>query len=314
VVYVVRFIEELRARRRTETEKRRMSERFGRYLAPAIIEQLADDPRALRLGGDRRRVTVFFSDLVGYTSISEALKDRPEQLVELINGYFSVMVSIIERHGGYVDKFIGDAVMAVWGAPLPQADQEMKAVAAGLACVAALRRFNDEVVVGTHGLPPIGARIGVNTGDAIVGNMGSPERFNYTVTGDTVNLASRLEGANKAYGTSIMVGPETADAVGDIYVLRQLDLLAVKGKKIPVRVYEAICQAGDVAADALERINAYNDALALYSARRFAEAEQAFLRLAGEDTVAALYVERCRAYRATPPSTEWDGSFGMTEK
>jgi adenylate cyclase len=181
---------------------------------------------------------VFFSDLVGYTSISEALKERPEQLVELVNGYFSVMVSIIERHGGYVDKFIGDAVMAVWGAPLPEAEQEKKAVSAALACVEALQRFNADVVVGTHKLPPIGARIGINTGEAIVGNMGSPERLNYTVTGDTVNLASRLEGANKTYGTSIMIGPGTAEAVRDGFVLRPLDLLAVKGKKIPVQVYD----------------------------------------------------------------------------
>jgi adenylate cyclase len=291
-----------------------MSERFGHYLAPAIIERLADDPDALRLGGDRRRVTVFFSDLVGYTSISEALKERPEQLVELVNGYFGVMVAIIERHGGYVDKFIGDAVMAVWGAPLPQESQEKKAVAAALACVAALRRFNDEVVVGRHNLPPIGARIGINTGDAIVGNMGSPERLNYTVTGDTVNLASRLEGANKTYGTSIMVGPETADAVAGGVVLRQLDLLAVKGKRIPVRVYEAVGAAGEVGRDALDRIAAYNAALALYSARRFDEAERAFQRLAGEDAVAALYLARCRAYLAAPPPADWDGSFGLTEK
>jgi class 3 adenylate cyclase len=314
IVYVVRFLEELRARRRSEAEKRRMSERFGRYLAPAIIERLADDPNALSLGGDRRRVTVFFSDLVGYTSISEALKDRPEQLVELVNGYFGVMVAIIERHGGYVDKFIGDAVMAVWGAPLPQESQEMKAVAAALACVSALRRFNDEIVVGRHGLPPIGARIGINTGDAIVGNMGAPERLSYTVTGDTVNLASRLEGANKSYGTAIMIGPETAEAVRDGVVLRPLDLLAVKGKRIPVRVYEAVGAAADVGRDALDRIEAYNAALALYAARRFAEAEEAFRRLAGEDAVAALYLARCRAFEAAPPPADWDGSFGLTEK
>jgi adenylate cyclase len=316
IVYLLRFIEELRARRRTEAEKRRLSERFGRYLAPAIIARLTDDPDALRLGGDRRRVSVFFSDIVGYTTLSERLQDEPERLVELVNEYFGVMVSIIEQHGGYVDKFIGDAVMAVWGAPLARDDQERQAVSAALACVAALETFNAEKVVGQYGLPPIGARIGINTGPAIVGNMGSPERLNYTVTGDTVNLASRLEGANKSYGTLVMIGPETADAVRDEFLLRQLDLLAVKGKKIPVRVYEAIGRLEAVDDATRQRIAAYNAALDLYVARRFKEAETAFAALAEAtgDEVAALYGKRCRAYIETPPPGDWDGSFGLTEK
>jgi len=316
IVYLLRFIEELRARRRTEAEKRRLSERFGRYLAPAIIARLTDDPDALRLGGDRRRISVFFSDIVGYTTLSERLQDDPERLVELVNEYFGVMVSIIEQHGGYVDKFIGDAVMAVWGAPLARNDQERQAVSAALSCVKALETFNADRVVGQYGLPPIGARIGINTGPAIVGNMGSPERLNYTVTGDTVNLASRLEGANKAYGTLVMIGPETADAVHDEFLLRQLDLLAVKGKKIPVRVYEAIGPLDAADDTARQRIAAYNAALDLYAARRFKEAEQAFAALAEAtgDDVSALYRKRCRAYVEMPPPGDWDGSFGLTEK
>src|SRR5262249_25550064 len=149
---------------------------------------------------------------------------------------------------------IGDAVMAVWGAPIVQENQEKRAVEASLACIAALAEFNKKVVVGKYGMPPLGARIGVNTGHAIVGNMGSPQRLNYTVTGDTVNLASRLEGANKAYGTQLMIGPETADSVAEDFVLRQIDFLAVKGKKKPVRVFEVLGRRGALAPDAIDRV------------------------------------------------------------
>jgi adenylate cyclase len=313
-VYLIRFIEELQARRRSERAKRELSQRFGRYLAPHIIAQLESNPDALRLGGERRRVTVLFSDIVGYTTVSERLQETPEKLVEIVNAYFTLMVDIIERHGGYVDKFIGDAVMAVWGAPLEEDRQEHKAVEVAVACVEALRGFNDEVVAGRYGMPPLGARIGINTGFAIVGNMGSPARLNYTVTGDTVNLASRLEGANKAYQTDIMVGPETADAVGDDFVLRQLDLLMVKGKKRPVRVYEVIGRRAAVGPGAIERVQLFNAALAAYNERRFAEAERGFVRLAPDDPVSVLYLERCRHYLAKPPPGDWDGSFELTEK
>jgi class 3 adenylate cyclase len=313
-VYLIRFIEELQARRRSERSKRELSQRFGRYLAPHIIAQLEDNPHALRLGGDRRRVTIFFSDIVGYTTISEKLQESPEKLVEIVNAYFTLMVEIIERHGGYVDKFIGDAVMAVWGAPLEEEKQEAKAVEAALACCEALIAFNRDVVEGQYGLPHLGARIGLNTGFAIVGNMGSPARLNYTVTGDTVNLASRLEGANKAYGTLVMVGPETADAVGEDFVLRQLDLLMVKGKKRPVRVYEVIGRRGAVGPEAIQRVQEFNTALAAYNARRFAEAEHGFARHAADDPVSALYLGRCRHYLVKPPPGDWDGSFELTEK
>jgi adenylate cyclase len=313
-VYLIRFIEELQARRRSEAAKRELSARFGRYLAPAIIAELEHNPEALRLGGERRRVTVFFSDNVGYTTISEKLQETPEKLVEIVNAYFTLMVDIIERHGGYVDKFIGDAVMAVWGAPLEEERQEHKAVETALACVAALERFNREIVVGTYGMPRLGARIGINTGYAIVGNMGSPTRLSYTVTGDTVNLASRLEGANKAYDTEIMVGPDVADAVGDDFVLRQLDLLMVKGKKRPVRVYEVIGPTAALGPEAIARVQRYNTALAAYGARDFAAAERDFARLAADDPVAALYLGRCRHYLVKPPPGDWDGSFELTEK
>lgn len=312
--YAFRSVEELRARRRSEAAKRELTQRFGRYLAPVLIERLESNTAALDLGGEARRVTVFFSDIVGYTSVSEKLRHDPHKLVEVINGYFTAMVEVVERDGGYVDKFIGDCVMAVWGAPLEEPAQELQAVNAAFDCLGRLRRFNEEVVVGTHGLPPLGARIGINTGTAIVGNMGSPTRLNYTVTGDTVNLASRLEGANKAYGTTIMIGPETAAAVRGRFVLRRLDFLAVKGKAEAVEVYEVVGRAGEVPQDALDRMAEFEAALADYRARDFAGAAAIFAALAADDAVAALYLGRCRHFMTAPPPADWNGAYELQEK
>lgn len=312
--YALRVVEEMKARRRSEAAKRELTQRFGRYLAPVLIERLESDAEALDLGGEARRLTIFFSDIVGYTSVSEKLRHDPHRLVEVINGYFTAMVEIVERDGGYVDKFIGDCVMAIWGAPLDEPQQELKAVNAAFDCLQRLERFNQEVVVGQHGLPPLGIRIGINTGVAIVGNMGSPTRLNYTVTGDTVNLASRLEGANRAYGTTIMIGPETAVAVRDHFVLRQLDFLTVKGKAQAVEVFEVVGRAGEVPQGKIDRIAEFEAALGRYRARDFDGAAAIFATLAGDDPVAELYLARCRHFKATPPPVDWNGSFELHEK
>ena len=235
-----------RERGRIDSAKRELTRRFGRYLAPVLIERLEENPAALALGGEARRVTVLFTDIAGYTTLSESLRHEPQRLIELTNAYFTAMVEVIEGEHGYVDKFIGDSVMGVWGAPGDEPAQEIRAVNAALACRDRLDKLNAEVIVGKHGLPPIRARVGINTGIAIVGNMGSPTRLNYTVTGDTVNVASRLEGANKTYGTSILIGPDTAAAVRAHFVLRHLGLIEVRGKEAAVDVFEVV---GPVAAE-----------------------------------------------------------------
>ena len=306
LLYAYRFVVE-------DRERRRIHHAFRHYLAPALVDRLAEDPSALKLGGERRHMTVMFSDIVGFTSISEGLKDRPERLVELMNRYLTFMSEVVERHGGYVDKFIGDAVMAVWGAPLPTDRAEIKAVETALDCQAALERFNAEVVVGEYGMPALGTRIGIATGYAIAGNMGSSSRLNYTVTGDMVNLASRLEGANKEYGSLVMVSEATASALGDRYVLRRLDRLVVKGKTEPIAVFEVVGRAGEVPLETLRRLAAFESALALHDIRRFAEARYAFEGIAGDDT-SALYAKRCAFYLDNPPPTDWNGAFVMTSK
>lgn len=307
VAYAYRFLVEDRA-------KRWIQHAFGHFLSPEMVRDLAENPDALRLGGTSRRVTVFFSDIAGFTTLSEQMAEQPERLVEILNKYLTVMTNTVEAHHGYVDKFIGDAVMAVWGAPLDDVMAERNAVNAALECQRALAAFNRDVIAKDYGLPPIGTRIGINTGVAVVGNMGSDTRLNYTVAGDTVNLSARLEGANKVYGSQIMIGESTASALGDDYSLRLLDLLVVKGKQVPVKVYEVLGLATQVDAATTKTVAAYHAALDLYFDRDFERAERAFAALADNDIPSALYRDRCRAFQSEPPGPDWDGRYELKSK
>ena len=209
---------------------------FGLYVSPAVVAQLSETQRLPALGGETREVTILFSDLEGFTAISEGLS--PDRLVALMNRYLGAMTDVVEAHGGFVDKYIGDGILAVFGAPLADAAHARNAVSAALACQRAL----DELDL--HDLLPsakrLVARIGINTGEVLVGNIGSARRFNYTVMGDAVNLASRLEGANKQHGTRILISETTANALADTFELREIDTITVKGREQPVRVYEPI--------------------------------------------------------------------------
>lgn len=305
-IYVYRFTVEDRTRRR-------VVHAFRHYLAPALVERLAENPDALTLVGESRPVTIAFYDIAGFTSLSERLEREPERLVSVVNGLLAKVADAIERHGGYVDKFIGDSVMAVWGAPLPDPYAAEHAVAAGLDAFAALDAYN-RFLVDEQGLPPLGLRGGINSGWAVVGNVGSPTRLNYTVLGDAVNLAARLEGANKAYGTRLMVGERTYRQLPRRYLMRRLDHLMVKGKARPVRVYEALGTAGDLPPEAAQGVRRFHAALVLYYRRRFAEAAGQFAALAEADPVAALYRDRAEAYAAAPPPADWDRSYSMTTK
>jgi class 3 adenylate cyclase len=306
-IYAYRFVVE-------DKQKRWIQHAFRHYLAPVMVERLAADPSALSLGGTRRDVTVFFSDLAGFTTFSETLKDEPETLLDILNEYLTVVTEVIERDGGYVDKFIGDAVMAIWGAPLDDAEAERHAVNAAIDAQAALVDFNDKLVRERPGTPRLHTRIGINSGPAVVGNMGSRTRLNYTVGGDTVNLAARLEGANKVYGSSILIGGDTANALGEGYVMRCVDYLVVKGKAEPVRAYEVVGRVDAVPEEVAARVTAFNDAYRLYLDRQFEAARAAFAVNQDYDAAAALYIERCAHFVAAPPGPDWDGSFTMTTK
>jgi adenylate cyclase len=308
LIYAYRFVVE-------DKEKRWVQHAFRHYLAPALVDQMMENPDALKLGGDKRWITVMFTDIAGFTTISEGLRETPEKLIELMNKYLTLMSGVVARHDGYVDKFIGDAVMAVWGAPVVVEDAERKAVETALDCQKALAEFNRDVV--GDFLPAggqIGTRIGIATGFAVAGNMGSSERLNYTVTGDMVNLSARLEGANKEYGTSIMISDLTAEKLGDGFVLRRLDRLVVKGKTVPVPVFEVLGRAGEVADEVLARRDAFEKALALHDARDFQGALNIFRKLAATDPPSKVYAGRCATYLANPPASDWQGEFVLKTK
>ncbi len=279
---------------------------FKRYLAPQVVDELIRNPEKAAPGGERRELTVLFSDLVGFTTLSEELS--PEELVEVLNGYFERATEVLGLHGATLDKFIGDAIMCFWNAPLPQEDHAARACLTALRLLAVVDGLAPELAA--HGIQRLDCRIGINTGPGVVGNIGSRAAQDYTVIGDTVNLASRLEGAAKVYGTRILVSEETVRASRGVVLARELDLLRVKGRQLPVRVYELVDVAGATPPAHLAR---FAEGLALYRARRFAEARAAFLA-SPEDPPSRIFAARCEAWVAQPPPEDWDGVFSLDTK
>lgn len=278
---------------------------FKHYLSPAVIDQLLADPSALRLGGERRELSIFFSDLAGFTSISEGLD--PEQLTALLNDYLTDMSDIIMELGGTVDKYEGDAIIAFWNAPLPVKDHALMACRAALACQERLAQREEDFrrVAGR----PLSARIGINTGVVVVGNLGSTRRFDYTVLGDAANLASRLEGANKVFGTPIMVSAATWRQTGGALVGRRLGRVRVVGRSEAVEVYQPLGDPGRVDLRVKEL---FEEGLALVEAGQFGEAIMRFMAL-GDDPPAAAYVARLRrVIQGDEPA--FDGVWNLTTK
>ncbi len=294
-------------------QKRYIQGAFSQYLSPEIVNQIADNPEMLTLGGERRDVTFYFSDIQGFTTFSEQLP--PEKLTKLMNWYLGEMTDTILNSGGTLDKYIGDAVMAFWGAPLPCEGHALvgcKAALANQKRLAGLReRFSAE------GYPPVLNRIGLNSGPASIGNMGSAARLSYTAIGDNVNLASRLEGANKAYGTYILISESTRLGAGDAIEVRELDYVKVKGKNQPIRVFELLGLKGLTATNLLEKARLFESGLPLFRAKRFKEAITVFRGVVakyGEDHSCENYIERCEHYLKEAPPADWDGSHALTEK
>ena len=292
LAYVVRYLVEDRRRRRIQRA-------FGRYLAPSVVDRLVDDEAALRLGGEEREVTVMFADLSGFTALST--KVSAGELVALTNEYLSIIAGEVDRTGGYVDKFIGDAVMALWGAPVLESDHAMRAVEAAQAAEAEIRRRREAAeAAGRRGF---GVKIGLYSGPAVVGNVGSERRYNYTAVGETVNVASRLESLPGLYGCAIVLGGATARALDGRLPLRELDLVAVKGRSEPLTIYEPGRDEPR-----------YAEALAHYRAGRFAEAEAIWSDLADKDPPSAVMAARARDFRAEPPPETWAGVWTLATK
>lgn len=294
----------------SDKDKRRLRHAFAFYLAPALVDRMVERGEAPELGGESRELTVLFSDIESFTSVSEQL--TPEQLVGGLNIYLSEMTDIIEQHGGFVDKYIGDAIVAVFGAPLEDSDHARHAVAAALACRDRLAQMPG-VFPGREDLI-LRARIGLNSGEMLVGNIGSKRRFNYTVMGDAVNLAARLEGANKVFGSAILVSDSTAKACGDSIAMRELDLIRVVGREAPIAVHEPLCLTAAADAGVTGKIAAFASALALYRGRDFAGAAKALEAMDPDDPVALKLAARAREMIVAPPPADWQGINELVQK
>ncbi|MCO6400664.1 MAG: adenylate/guanylate cyclase domain-containing protein [Verrucomicrobia bacterium] len=287
-------------------QKRFIKSAFKQYLGEAVIDEMIADPSKLSLGGERKELTMFFSDLEKFSSFSEKLE--PTQLIDLLNVYLSKMGRVLMEEGGYVDKYIGDAIVAFWNAPVPQSDHARRAIRAALRCQQVLREQQAELSAMAAGMP-VRMRIGLNTGDVVIGNMGSQERFNYTMLGDAANLASRLEGANKAFGTYLLVSESTWRAAGDGAWGRELGAIRVVGRKTPVRVFEPLALTRNALPNWLPD---YEAGLQAVSEKRWADAIAQFEKLP-DDAASRAYVRALRKL-ASGEESDWDGVWNLTEK
>ncbi|MDH5638089.1 MAG: adenylate/guanylate cyclase domain-containing protein, partial [Nitrospinota bacterium] len=296
-----------------EKQKREIRKAFSYYVSPKIVNQMLAEPERLKLGGERRELTILFSDLEGFTTISEKLD--PKDLFSMMNGFTTMMADTITEFDGAVDKYIGDAVMAFWNAPLDQEGHQAMACLAALKCRQRLLVMRQKLLA--MGMPPIDMRTGLNTGDCMVGNMGSAERFNYSALGDPVNLASRLEGMCKAYGVGSLVAEVTWKGAGNKVFGREIDYLMVKGKDKPTRVFEILAAAGEETEEQARLAEEYTRLLELYRARRWKDVErnaEATLERVKDGPTWTL-LTRVRHYMDTGgPPDDWDGSFRHTTK
>jgi adenylate cyclase len=310
---------------REQAQRRRIRSAFSQYLSPALVAQLAQSPEKLVLGGEEREMTIMFSDVRGFTTISESYKHDPHGLTTLMNRFLTPLTNAILDRKGTIDKYMGDAVMAFWNAPLDDDQHQINACHAALDMLDRIDALNklreDEATQGGHVYIPINVGIGLNTGICVVGNMGSDLRFDYSVLGDSVNLASRLEGQSKEYGFPIIVGSKTALAVKDKFAILELDFIMVKGKKEPEVIY-AIAGREDVThSERFQTLrNLTIEMLACYRSRDWDGALYAVERGRNSDVANALeklydlYEKRIRAYQETPPPADWNGSFALLTK
>jgi adenylate cyclase len=299
----------------TAKEKNFIRHAFARYVSKEMINELVADPSKLNLGGEEKQLTALFTDIKGFSGFSEKL--NPPGLVRLLNGYFTDMANIILDLHGCLDKYVGDAIVSFFGAPIPLERH------AHAACLAAVRMKHAEKVMNEHLIAeklspqPLLTRIGINTGEMLVGNMGSEDRLSYTVMGHNVNLAARLEGVNKQYGTWILISESSQKAAGAAFLTRRLDRVRVVGITKPVRLYELIDEKSRVRPELFEVIDIFHRGLELYENRDWDKAKAAFkaaLKLRPHDATTELYVARCLMYKKKPPAPDWDGVVALTSK
>ncbi len=306
------FVQELRS-------KERMKQTFGKYIDPRILEHVLAQPGAEAATGGRRDMTVSFADLVGFTSLSERL--TPLLMVTLLNRHFGMQALAVQEHLGVVDKFVGDSIVAFWGPPFVKAEEH-----AGLACRAAqaqlraldkLRRELPDITGLRRDAPTVDLCIGICTGEVVVGNIGSENTRSYTVVGDTVNLAARLERANRVYGTRILVGESTVQAIGSEFEIREIDTISVKGKTETTRVFEVMSVAGQLSEESVRLRDRYDQARRRYLGQDWDRAETAFhecLQIRPNDGPSRVLLQRIQFLRRNPPGKDWNGVWHLREK
>jgi adenylate cyclase len=310
---------------REQAQRRQIRSAFGQYISPALVEQLAQSPEKLKLGGEEREMTIMFSDVRGFTTISESYKSDPQGLTALMNRFLTPLTDAILARKGTIDKYMGDAIMAFWNAPLDDTEHQINACNAALDMLEKIDALNKEREIeaqnGGHRYIPINVGVGLNTGVCVVGNMGSNLRFDYSVLGDSVNLASRLEGQSKEYGFPIIAGSRTALAVKDKFAILELDFIMVKGKKEPEVIY-AVAGREEVAHSARFQSlrNMTIEMLACYRSRDWEGALASIERGRRTDEAGALdylytlYEARILDYRNNPPPDDWNGAFALLTK
>jgi adenylate cyclase len=306
------FVQELRS-------KERMKQTFGKYIDPRILEHVLAQPGAETATGGRRNMTVSFADLVGFTSLSERL--TPLLMVTLLNRHFGLQALAVQEHHGVVDKFVGDSVVAFWGPPFVKSEEH-----AGLACRAAqaqllaldkLRRELPDITGLRRDAPAVDLCVGICTGEVVVGNIGSENTRSYTVVGDTVNLAARLERANRVYGTRILVGESTVQAIGPEFEIREIDTISVKGKTETTRVFEVMSMAGQLSEESASLREHYDQARRMYLGQDWDRAETNFrecLQIRPNDGPSCVLLERIQFLRRNPPGKDWNGVWHLREK
>ena len=307
--YGVKFVSEF-------LQKQQIKKQFGSYLSPDLVAKLVKDPSLLRLGGTEQDLTIQFSDVRGFTSISEHYGKDVQGLTKIMNRYMTVVTKVILENDGTLDKYIGDATMSFWNAPLDNTKHAKDSVKAALEMLDAVKIFNEEIA--EEGVPPFGLGIGCNTGVVVVGNMGGEQRFDYTCLGDAVNLASRLEGQSKNYGVLLVLGPVTAERCSDVYQTLELDCIAVKGKKDGVNIFTVLGRIDELNTPAAD-IQMHNAMLSLYRQQKFDTAIKFCKDLTGRfdgvmDHYYEIWIERCEEMIESNLPADWDGVFRATSK
>ena len=299
--------------------KQQIKKQFGTYLSHAMVQKLQKNPELLKLGGDTKHMTFLFCDIRGFTPISEQYKTNPQGLTELVNRFLTPMTDIIMENDGTIDKYMGDCIMAFWNAPLDVPDQEGKAVKSAVKMLEHLEVLNKELE--SDGMLPINIGIGINSGSVVVGNMGSNQRFDYSVLGDAVNLAARLEGQSKGYGVKTIIGEDTAKEIEDMFVVLELDKIAVKGKKEGVKIFTVLGEHKwwNENSNYILETQQHDKMLKLYRQKHFAMAARLAESLKGSfrgimDSYYETWIERCEEMKSKKLPNDWDGTYVATTK